>query len=913
MPISELVGYGAREQTRTEYLRLVAARQGWRTADAAEWKELEEFLLARAVEHDAPSVLFRLACEYLASAKVIRPGVIMLMERIATVRQKAVAEVYTRVEHLLTEHRRAEMDGLLVVEPGMSTSRLAWLHRGATSASPMSIRAELDKLRYLRDLDAHALDLSMLPGARRRRLAGIGRRATNQALARRDVDKRYPVLLATLAECAVEVLDEVVQMFDQAISGTENGARRKLDELLAQRARASEDRLSLLEEILTVTTDLDVPDVDVGAKLRAGIGLERMRAARRDPKNRLLRDHGHLALIDASFTYLREFVPHVISTLRFEASVEAKSLVGAVDVLRELYARGGRKVPEGAPTEFVPTRWRGYLDQAAKAGNATAYWHYWELCTLLGLRDALRSGDVWMPGSRRYSDPTTLLLPGATWNAWRGEYCVLVGAPDTADEALDQVGEQLHAALGDLEPLLASGEGPVRMTEKGELVVNRLSAEAVPDEVDELRLELVELLPRPQLTELLIEVDRWASWSDQLTHAGGKTHRDPQLRRNLYAAILAQACNFGLTAMTEASGISYDTLSWTTEWYLREDTLREANAAIVNHHHRLPLASVGGHHVVLGWAAVPDARQVPDRTGDEPLLRRRRRGHLTHVSDQHSTYGTKVIPVTDREAVYVLDEILGNATDLPISEHATDTAGQTLTVFSLFALTGFTLSPRIRDLGGITLHRLGSRREVCSVFPNAGKLLTGTVDIGLIRSQWDEMLRLAASLKYGHSTASLVVSKLHASSRRSALAQALVEYGGLQRTLYALRYLADEAYRRRITRQLNKGESLHSLRRDLFFAHEGTVRRRHQEQQTELALCLSLVTNTIITWNTAYLELALAHLSQRRGRIDRSLLAHVSPALMEHVNPYGTYEFPVEAEYARTGYRPLREPEAIGG
>ncbi|WP_231648189.1 transposase [Saccharothrix sp. NRRL B-16348] len=111
-----------------------------------------------------------------------------------------------------------------------------------------------------------------------------------------------------------------------------------------------------------------------------------------------------------------------------------------------------------------------------------------------------------------------------------------------------------------------------------------------------------------------------------------------------------------------------------------------------------------------------------------------------------------------------------------------------------------------------------------------------------------------------------------------------------------------------MTRQLNKGETLHSLRRDLFFAHEGTVRRRMHEQQTEQALCLSLAVNAIITWNTAYLELALDRLSQRRGRIDHDLLAHISPALMEHVNPYGTYEFPVEQEYARQGYRPLRAP-----
>ncbi|MFE2757946.1 DUF4158 domain-containing protein [Actinosynnema sp. NPDC059335] len=59
IPIADLAGYGARAQTRTEHLRVAADRLGWRTAGRAEWKDLEEFLLARAIEHDAPSVLFR--------------------------------------------------------------------------------------------------------------------------------------------------------------------------------------------------------------------------------------------------------------------------------------------------------------------------------------------------------------------------------------------------------------------------------------------------------------------------------------------------------------------------------------------------------------------------------------------------------------------------------------------------------------------------------------------------------------------------------------------------------------------------------------------------------------------------------------------------------------------------------------
>ncbi|UWP83135.1 transposase [Dactylosporangium fulvum] len=36
------------------------------------------------------------------------------------------------------------------------------------------------------------------------------------------------------------------------------------------------------------------------------------------------------------------------------------------------------------------------------------------------------------------------------------------------------------------------------------------------------------------------------------------------------------------------------------------------------------------------------------------------------------------------------------------------------------------------------------------------------------------------------------------------------QYGALRRTVYAARYLADETYRRRIARQLNKGENLHA-------------------------------------------------------------------------------------------------------
>ncbi len=167
---------------------------------------------------------------------------------------------------------------------------------------------------------------------------------------------------------------------------------------------------------------------------------------------------------------------------------------------------------------------------------------------------------------------------------------------------------------------------------------------------------------------------------------------------------------------------------------------------------------------------------------------------------------------------------------------------------------------------------------------------------------------MAASLKFGHATASLVVGKLSASGPQNTLAAALKEYGLLRRTIYAARYLSDEAYRRRISRQLNKGESLHALRRDLCYAHEGKLRHRHHENQTEQALCLTVMTNAIVAWTTEYVGLAVADLRAAGRRIDDDVLAHISPAHNENIGFYGTFTFEIDEELAQlvAGYRPLR-------
>nr|WP_254679021.1 Tn3 family transposase [Arthrobacter sp. 24S4-2] len=839
------------------------------------------------------------------------------MERVAHARAEAQRETFDRLAHELTDARRVDLDALLVTDAKIGMNRLRWLSTGPVEASSAAVKTEISKLDFLRCLGVEALDLSALPAERRRFLASVGRRSSAQALERREPERRYPILLTLLAQSGTEVLDEVVQLFDQTISGRESKAASKMHDVLAQRAKAGEGRQALLDDLLAIICDMELDDEQIGGLIRGErIGWERLRSAQSVALPPLPRDHGHLAALDGSYGYLRQFTPQFLAAVSFSGGTAASELLDAIGILRDLNATGTRRVPADAPVGFVPARWSGYLQDAAESGNTVAYRHYWELCTLLALRDGLRTGDVFVPGSRRYSDPALYLLTPEKWGVQREEFCQLVAKPADPERALAAMQEELNEALDGLEEVLARGDGPVRLDENGDLVISPLTAEDVPAEAVALKEELTEMLPFAPIVSLLIELDKRTGFLGCFTHAGGKQARSPGLKRNLIAVLLAHSTNLGLTRMADACGISYDVLAWTAEWYVREETLRAANLALITYHQKLPLTPVFG----TGTLSSSDGQRFPTR-GKSITARAMSRyfaneglSTYTHVTDQHATYGTKIIVATKREAHYVLDEILGNATDIPITEHATDTHGVTLVNFALFDLLGLQLSPRIRDLGKITLSRIGSRAQVQADHPNAGPLLTRKLNTDLIAEHYDDLLRVAGSLKFGHATASLLAGKLSASTRQNSLAAALKEYGSLRRTIYAARYLSDPVYRRRISRQLNKGESLHALKRDLLYAHEGVIRGRHLEQQTEQAWCLTLMTNSVVAWTTEYYGLAVESMRRSGRRVDDEVLAHISPAHSENINFFGSIEVDIDGELAQlgpTGYRPLRVRDTL--
>ncbi len=900
-----LTDYGERPQTRTSQLQEIQDYLGFRKPNKTDYQRLGTWLLERAMEHDRPLLLFQLLIKKLEISKIIRPGLTILERMVANARNEAWTETALRLQPILTEKCSQFLDSLLEVEEEKQRTPLAWLRTGAVSNSPKAILNALAKLDFLNQQNLKDWDVSVLNPNRLKFLAKLGKKSPTQALSRTPVARRYSILIAFCRQIYTEIIDETIDLYINTLANTY--ARSKKDRDLFQRriAQSLNQKIKLLNKIGQVILDEEIQDEKLRSKIYEQITPEELSIAITECKS-LIRPHAddYFDFFALRYSYLRQFVPTFLAAFSFSSNRQSDDLIEAINIICNLDIQGKRKVPENVSIKFVPKRWSEYvINQEGKIVRK-----YYELCVLWELRIALRSGNIWLINSRRYANPESYLIPKDQWLKLKLEVCQQIQVSEVASHTIELKKQELSQLLSSFDTTFQDNE-QVRI-EKDKLVVSPLKAEEVPDSTKQLRKQIRERLPWIELTDLIIEIDNLTGFSQALVHAADAENRIPDIKRYLYAAIIAQGCNIGLERMARLASLSYHQLAWCNNWYLRESTLKTANTKIVNFQYHLPLSQIWGG----GTLSSSDGQRFPVSVKNRMAVSLPRYfGYgqgvtfYSWTSDQFSQYGSKPTISTLRDSTYVLDEILDNETELPIIEHTTDTAGYTELVFAMFDLLGLQFSPRIKDLGSQRLYRA----ERDSEYQNIESLLSGTIKTDKILPRWDDMLRVAGSLKLGWVTASLFLSKLKSFPQQNDLVSSLTEYGRMIKTIFILRYLMNQPYRRKINNQLNKGERLHDLRRFLFFAHQGAIRQRHEEELTNQASCLNLITNAVVTWNTIYMEAAINQLLSEGYQFSDEDINRLSPTRYEHLNPYGIYPFDIEKESKRVHLRPLRKPPRI--
>jgi TnpA family transposase len=473
-------------------------------------------------------------------------------------------------------------------------------------------------------------------------------------------------------------------------------------------------------------------------------------------------------------------------------------------------------------------------------------------------------------------------------------------------------------------------------TERDRLVVEAIEEAPEPATLVRLRGWVEGLLPPIDLPELILEIMALTGCDAEFTHISETRARVEDFPITLCAVLVAQACNLPIAAVAQPGipALERDRLLWVRQNYLRPETITRANVRLVAFGKQIPLSAVWGGEEVASADGLRFG--VPVRTlnaGPSSKYFDAGRGItlLTYTLNNFFGFNGAVVPGTLRDSLFILDGLLDQEPTLRPQEIMTDTAAYSDMVFGLFALLGYRFSPRLADLGGARFWRLRPTGTAAAGSPfgesgglggapagagdgdqrsgSYGPLETVArhrIDRTLIAANWDDILRVAGSLTLGTIRASELMRMLQGGGRPTTLGRAIGEVGRITKTFYLLDYVDDEAYRRRILIQLNRGEARHTLARAICFGRRGEIRQPYREGQEEQLGVLGLVLNMVVAWNTLYMDLALAEVRRRGLDVRREDVARLSPLGFEHINFLGRYSFALAERIRRRELLPLR-------
>jgi hypothetical protein len=601
-----LKDYGKRVPTRTVHLQQVQIYLGFRKPDSKYLKDTTEWLVKRALEHDKPTLLLQFICEKLFKDKIVRPGITRLERMVANAQNKATKKIYSQLNSLLTHNVRKFLDDLLIPRPLTGHTRLTWLRNRATSNSAREILRTIEKLDFLKEANVDKWDLSFLNPNCQKILARIGRKGTNQYIQRLREDRRYPILVALLKQSLFDITDEIIDMFIEALWNLYQDAKKDLEKFKISISKSANEKLIMFEKIGTVLADLKINNPDVRPISFKKVPLDELLKALNGTK-KIVRQNGddHIDFFYRRYSYIKQFSPAFINTFDFKSDTPNMPLLNAIKLIREINLKKGKRIiPQNAPTKFIPDQWKSYIinhDQSINTG-------YYELCVLWELRNLIRACNIWFEDSRKYANLDSYFIPSEIWKNIKQEVCEMLNVPVDGKKWLEEKKVELLKLISHINKLLSNKDNKAGIRlENGKIVVSRIEAEDMPQSAIELEKEISKRLPKVDITDVVIEVDSWTNFSNCFEHAAGGEPRTKEFLINLYASILAQACNFGLDQMEDITGISYRKLAWCTTWYIREDTLKPAFSKIINYQHKLPFAKNWG----CGTLSSSDGQRLP--------------------------------------------------------------------------------------------------------------------------------------------------------------------------------------------------------------------------------------------------------------------------------------------------------------
>ncbi|MGF1600438.1 MAG: Tn3 family transposase [Thermosynechococcaceae cyanobacterium] len=797
-----------------------------------------------ALIKDHPADLINVAIEELIKSRFELPAYSTLDQLAMTIRYNTHEQLFEQVSTQLSQAEQIYLDQLIKPQSEEAELTLNQLKAPPKKATLSHLKELQSKYESLMSFAEAQRILAELTPAKIKYFAAQAQALDVAELSKINPAKRRTFLVCLIYRAQVKSRDHLAEMFLKRMLSINNRAKTRLVELREQSLATTESMLGILSEVLDASVK-QPSDAMLGRQVQGILNthggaqtlLEQCQQV--SPYN----TKNHFPLMRSFFVPHRKSIFRMVRSLDIQSTSQDQSLITALNFLLEHEDRRSQYLPAELDLSFISSQWRK-LVYAQDGGKTVLVRRQLEVCLFSYLATELKTGDACVPGSENYADFREQLLSWEDCQPLLEQYCQELEIPSTASGFVQHLRNQLTQLAQEVDQH-CKADTQVTINQDDKPSLKRITAAPRSKSALELEKKILEQIPERSVLDVLSNVQHWVNWT---RHFGPISGSEPKLsdpiERYLFTTF-GYGCNLGPneTARHTRGRMSAHMLSYVHRRHFTTEKIEAAIRDIINAYSRLKLPLCWG----TGKRAAADGSKFEiydNNLISEYHLRYGGYGGIAyhHVSDQYIALFTHFITCGVWEAIYILDGLIKNQSDIqPDTIHA-DTQGQCAPAFSLSYLLGIQLMPRIRNWQNLSFFRPSSDAEYEYIDP----LFKENANWRLIETHWQDLMRVVLSIRAGRLLPSTILRRLSSSSKKNRLYHAFEALGQVIRTQFLLRYISDRGLRRQVTECTNKVEGYNNFLDWLFFGKVGVITENDPDQQEKQLKYLELVSSAVI-------------------------------------------------------------------
>lgn len=841
---------------------------------------------------DYPPDLINVALEVLVKEHYELPGFYSLDRLVCRIRLLVNRKLFLQITNQLDAEFIQQLDNLLESLPSEAYSTFNNLKKLPKKPTRNHLNDLIVHLIWLRTQGEVSHYLKGINYSKIQTWAAEAKSLDASEVKHITQPKRAVLLLCLIYSAQVQTCDNLITMFLKQLRKIHYLAKEELQNIKNKLQEKMEEVVSIFGEVLDVFTDKPIEiqllnEVCEVFKLNGGIEY----LSGECDAIKAHKGNNHFPLLWQFYKSHRSAFFRLINLIQLESTSTDQTLIKAVQFLKDNAHKRGKWLPNEIDLSWASEQWEKLL--LVRVGeDLKISRHNFEVCLFSHLADELRSGDVCVFGSEEYADYRDKLLSWEECEPLIEEYCQNLGFSNKPDEFTSNLKSLLSETALSLDREYPNNTQIV-ISEKGDPILKRPPKKIEAGSLKVLETLIQEKISEKSLIDILKNVDYWTNFTRHFSPISGSDPKLEKAKERYLLTLFAYGCNLGPTqaARHMRKTITAHMLSFVHRRHISLNKLNAALVDIINRYNVLELPKFWGE----GKSAAVDGTKYDlyeQNLLSEYHIRYGGYGGIAyhHVADSYVALFSRFIPCGTWEAVYIIDGLLQNESDVKPDTIYGDTQAQSTPVFAFSYLLGIKLMPRIRNWKDLNFYRPDKE----TVYEHIDSLFKDSIDWDLIRTHWKDLFQVILSIYEGKISSNLILRKLGNYSRKNRLYKTFQEVGRVIRTIFLLQYISDSQLRQQITAATNKAESYNGFSKWFFFGGEEKIGYNDPEEQEKIIKYNSLIANAVIFQNAVDLTEIIQQLKREGYTINREDISALSPYLTEHIKRFGDYVIDME-------------------